>query len=177
MASAANSLPENQPRRVQLSLLPDGDPEEIKAPGVHSAGAPEADAQRAAAGLPPLVVPTWEHETLADAQRAARGSKRKAKAAASTPNDNGGQAAPAAVEALVSAEEPAPPIPADAADQAAAALAELQHNDAIGLQLVVDGKAPSSAACRAAGLPGTWRLTRWPQIRELTPEQLLANQQ
>ena len=59
----------------------------------------------------------------------------------------------------------------------AEALAELQHNDAIGLQLVVDGKAPSSAACRAAGLHGTWRLTRWPLIRELDPEQLLANQQ
>jgi len=93
------------------------------------------------------------------------------------PDDNGEQAAPAAAVAQVSAEEPAQPIPADAADPAAEALAELQHNDAIGLQLVVDGKAPSSAACRAAGLPGTWRLTRWPQIRELTPEQLLANQQ
>ncbi|WP_322765062.1 DNA polymerase [Cyanobium usitatum] len=113
----------------------------------------------------------------ADAQRAARGSKRKTKAAASAPNDNGAQAAPAAAVTQVSAEEPAPPIPADAADPVAEALAELQHNDAIGLQLVVDGKAPSSAACRAAGLPGTWRLTRWPQIRGLDPEQLLANQQ
>ena len=146
--------------------------------GVHQGGAPEADAERAAAGLPPLVVPTWEHDTLADAQRAARGSKRKTKAAASTvSNDNGEQAAPAAAVAQVSAEEPAQPIPADAADPVAEALAELQHNDAIGLQLVVDGKAPSSAACRAAGLPGTWRLTRWPLIRELDPEQLLANQQ
>ena len=168
---AAPTVLEEQQQQLGLGLP------SASANGVHQVGAPEADAERAAAGLPPLVVPTWEHDTLADAQRAARGSKRKTKAAASTVSDNGAQAAPAAAVAQVSAEEPAQPIPADAADPVAAALAELQHNDAIGLQLVVDGKAPSSAACRAAGLPGTWRLTRWPQIRELTPEQLLANQQ
>ncbi|MEA5421952.1 VapE domain-containing protein [Synechococcus sp. CCY9202] len=164
---------------MQLSLLPDGAPEEIKAPGVHSAGAPEADAERAAAGLPPLVVPTWEHETLADAQRAARGSKRKAKAAASTPNDNGGQAAPAAVEALVSAEEPAPPIPADAADPVAAALAELQHEDAQLLALAQQlGHGLTRADLVEAGIaePSVARL-RWLAIKELSPGQLLADQQ
>ena len=125
MASAANSLPENQPRRVQLSLLPDGDPEEIKAPGVHSAGAPEADAQRAA-----------------------RGGKSKAKAP----------------------QEPPPP-----AEKVAEALAELQRTDAIGLELAA-GKKPTIKACKAAGLGVSWGSTRWQEIKDLEPAALAENQ-
>ena len=67
MASAANSLPEDQPQRVQLSLLPDE-------------SEPNGDEQRAAVGLPPLQEPEWEHTTLLEAMKAKGGrGKRKAK--------------------------------------------------------------------------------------------------
>ena len=74
---AASAIQPEEPSRLQLSLI-DGHEEAVPAPAQISPAEPAGDELRAAAGLPPLVMPEWEHETLIDAMRDRGGRKKPA---------------------------------------------------------------------------------------------------
>ena len=74
---AASAIQPEEPSRLQLSLI-DGHEEAIPAPAQISPAEPTGDELRAAAGLPPLVMPEWEHKTLIDAMRDRGGRKKPA---------------------------------------------------------------------------------------------------
>jgi hypothetical protein len=148
MASAANSLPEDQPRREQLSLLPKDMLQALASLGSSGSSDPgslETQPEPEAVKEPPDNVRRF-----------------------SSAGDFKGTNSP------FETQPDPPPVSAELVDEI---LAELQRTDALGLELAAAaGGQPKGKDCFKAGIGTKWGLQRWHEIKDLEPAALTINQ-